>query len=276
MNGYQSFWSYIKDVLITEIYFNGLETFRLESGEFLYPLELSNGFISDTTSFLLGVRLRQLRMKRNSCTAPKSLKDNFPECISSYSMYSDEEEDFKSGWKQLKTEETPDEAFTYQSALKLAGDSSNLIFGTYSGGGYVANLGRESRNATNITETLKLSNWIEDQTRVVFIEILIMNPNTQLYTVINQAVEFFAGGGTFGKQEIRSVKLNKYSGSNGTVLIILQAITLLFIAYFHYSEAKELIYNRLEYFKVVFEIHIVTAVFNQFFSLSSKFHDSFE
>ena len=68
MNGYQSFWSYIKDVLIPEIYFNGLETFRPESGEFLYPLELSNGFISDATSFLLGVRLRQLRMKRNGCT----------------------------------------------------------------------------------------------------------------------------------------------------------------------------------------------------------------
>ena len=81
-----------------------------------------------------------------------------------------------------------------------------------------------------------------------------MNPNTQLYTVINLGFEFFAGGSVVKNDEIRSLKLSKYSGANGTLLLILQLITLVFIAYFLYSEAKELVYNRCEYFKVFFYI----------------------
>ena len=149
-----------------------------------YEIPLPLSYLGDLSSFLLGARLRQLRTVNESCTVPEIMKDSFPSCLGSYSMYEQDEGDYRVGWRPVSEGEQPDPAFTYQSAYDLGGQPWELNFGTYSGGGYVADLGRDLVKAFNLTTHLEASNWLDRQTRVVFIELLAYNPATRLFTTV--------------------------------------------------------------------------------------------
>ncbi len=189
-------------------------------------------------------------MKKNTCAVPEQFQHYFQECFNSYSMNADEEEHFKPGWNESVAEEEADASFTYRSAMQLAGEPADLAMGTYSGGGYVADLGRDAQRALNLTSSLIATNWLDERTRVVFIELLAFNPSTQLFTSASLAVEFFAGGSTETTSTITTMKMSKYSGTNGMLLIVMQLVCLLFIVYYMYAEVVQLIRERMKYFTV--------------------------
>ncbi len=68
-------------------------------------------------------------------------------------------------------------------------------FATYSGGGYVAGLGRSMQSAMTVFDELVENRWIDDNTRVVFIEYLVYNANTNLFGISMSIVEFVESGG---------------------------------------------------------------------------------
>ena len=257
--------------MLPNLYFSKLVSFQpLEENStdnsMNYLLNIPSGIIGDLSSFLLGVRLRQLRMKNGSCRVPDLVKDLYPDCISSYNMYTDDNDDYMEGWKKpgeqsinATTGSENDDAqfsdgdpFKYKSSIELAGEPSTFSLATYSGGGYVADLGRNGENARKMLEYLEERNWLDLRTRVLFVEFLAYNPNTQLYTSATIAIEFLAGssGNSLASMKISSLKLNKYGGANGLILILLQFLTLCFVVYFMYGEVKQFFYLRWTYFQV--------------------------
>ena len=66
---------------------------------------------------------------------------------------------------------------------------------TYSGGGYVANLGHTIEEAKKMIDELIDHRWLDEYSRVVFIEFLTYNPNINLFGVGMSAVEFTETGG---------------------------------------------------------------------------------
>ena len=133
-----------------------------------------------------------------------------------------------------------------------------------SGGGYVADLGRNGANAIEVITKLEESNWLDERTRVVLLEFLAYNPNTQLYTTATIACEFLGGtsGTKLANAKIKSLKLNQYSGSNGSILILLQLATFSCILFLLYKEVKELYILRFEYFQVAPYFHIFPTLEN--------------
>ncbi len=229
-----------------------MDTYRESPDNVPYNLKLPSGYMADGVSFMLRARLRQLRIAENSCTAAEELKHYFQSCYSSYNTWEQDEGAYQIGWNESLNGGAPAPEFKYKSALELYGNPVELKTATYSGGGYIAQLGRDRVKAFNLTSYLENANWIDIRTRAVFVESLAYNPNTQLYTVVTIGIEFYPGGGTLLTSKIKSMKLDKYTGSNGKLLLVLQAINLLFIIYFIYRQVKDMLIEKSAYFKVIF------------------------
>ena len=165
-------------------------------------------------------------------------------------MQKEEKGNYLAGWIASEDREKADETFKYYSANEIGGEFSDLPMGTYSGGGYVADLGRNGTQALDLMARLESSNWVDRQTRAVFVEFLAYNPNTQLYTTVSYAIEFFAGGSTWITPRIYTLKLNKYTGTDGRILVFLQLCCVLFIILYLLHEIKQICYEQVKYFKV--------------------------
>lgn len=84
----------------------------------------------------------------------------------------------------------------------------------------------EARNATN---DLISSNWTDVRTRAVFLELLLYNPNTDLYSSSACVFEYFTCGGFFSTVIFNTMNLDKYLGIYGTTSIVLLIVFFVFL-----------------------------------------------
>jgi hypothetical protein len=157
-----------------------------------------NGFINDKSNRLIGwASMRQLRRKPKLCIGQSIIL----ECDYDYSLINEENQSFQPGWtNETTTEEYSSsilKAFQYQLSKNLdtymyAGD-----YETYSGNGYVYEFrGSLSNLKSNLSELHQLQ-WIDQNTRAIFIEMTLYNPNVQLFTSVILLCEFLSIGGVF-------------------------------------------------------------------------------
>lgn len=73
----------------------------------------------------------------------------------------------------------------------------------YKGGGYSVNLGRTYKHAQHIVQELKDNDWMDVNTRGLFIEFNLYNANVNLFVSVIMLVEFLAAGGTAHRTEIK-------------------------------------------------------------------------
>ena len=57
----------------------------------------------------------------------------------------------------------------------------------YSGGGFVADLGYDLETAQLVLDNLKYDGWIDRHTRVVFVELMLFEPATNLFAFVRLA-----------------------------------------------------------------------------------------
>lgn len=113
---------------------------------------LFSGFITDGNSKLVGnARLRQLRVQSNSCQIAAPMLHFAPDCNAPYSWEAEDMGSYGTGWNRSERVDTSTGTsgpWTYQTQSELR---SYPIWGQmvlYRGGGYVAELGPDSQNAT--------------------------------------------------------------------------------------------------------------------------------
>jgi hypothetical protein len=73
--------------------------------------------------------------------------------------------------------EVPNELFTYRTSDDIGGHPYWGIFSTYGGGGYVTELGTTMTDASSTVDTIMNNNWVDNNTRAIFIEVNLYNPN---------------------------------------------------------------------------------------------------
>ena len=88
-----------------------------------------------------------------------------------------------------------DTYFKYRSWRELDGYPLIGEFATYSGGGYVAELGTDLTTALGVVERIRNGSWIDESTRAVFIEFNLYNVNMNLWGVSMYRLEFLTTGG---------------------------------------------------------------------------------
>ncbi|GCB79225.1 hypothetical protein scyTo_0017857, partial [Scyliorhinus torazame] len=228
------FWKFTEDPLLDGLYWDlwyNNETLP-ENKSFIYYENL-----------LLGVpRIRQLKVKNESCQIHEDLKDEIKEC---YDVYSVANEDKTSFGLMDKT------AWIYTSEEDLQETSYWGLVATYSGAGYYLDLARNREETATKLKVLKENLWLDRGTRVVFIDFSVYNANINLFCVIRLVVEFPATGGALSSWQFQTVKLIRYVSSFDYFLAACEIAFCIFIFYYIIEEILEIHVNRLGYFKSV-------------------------
>ncbi|KAK6494157.1 polycystin-2-like [Huso huso] len=226
------FWKFAEGPLLGGLYWDAWYNNKTlpENQSFIYYENL-----------LLGVpRLRQLKVRNESCAIHEDLRDEIQDCYNMYSMGNEDTSPFGllSGT-----------AWTYAKEEDLNGSHHWGLITTYSGGGYYLDLSRTREKTAAKVKTLKENLWLDRGTRVVFIDFSVYNANINLFCVVRMVVEFPATGGTVTSWQFQTVKLIRYVSNFDYFVAACEIAFCLFILYYVVEEILEIRIHRLYYFR---------------------------
>ncbi|NWZ62626.1 PK1L2 protein, partial [Acrocephalus arundinaceus] len=209
------------------------------------------GFITDGNSKLVGsARIRQVRVKGDTCPISPSLQHVVEGCHAPYSLETEDTSVYGEHWNTSVFDNSSDlsSAWQYQSQSKLRGHPSWGKLAVYGGGGYVIHLGTDPKNASRILQYLFNNVWLDTFTRAVFVEFTVYNANVNLFCIISLMFESNALGAFFTSAELQSVRLYPYTNSLHIFVVAAEVIYFLFIVYYMIVQGKLLRSLRWRYF----------------------------
>ncbi|KAK4813933.1 hypothetical protein QYF61_003003 [Mycteria americana] len=209
------------------------------------------GFITDGNSKLVGsARIRQVRVKGDTCPISPKLQHVIQECHAPYSLRTEDTSDYGEHWNTSVFGNSSDlsSAWQYQSQSKLRGYPIWGRLAIYRGGGYVIHLGTDPKNASRILQYLFNNVWLDTFTRAVFVEFTVYNANVNLFCIISLMFETNALGAFFTSAELQSVRLYPYTNSLHIFVVAAEVIYFLFIVYYMIVQGKLMKTLRWRYF----------------------------
>ena len=185
---------------------------------------------------------------KDSCPIIDSVM-NITSCTNLFNSETKETNNYGFGWSQYDKNYTPPNgfqyiyrAFQYRNEDELQGSPSASKYNTYGGDGFVYELrGKQSFLQGNLS-LLQNMQWIDRQTRAVFIEFSAYNPNINMVMVSSISVEFLPSGSILTMASFEP--LNLFGESIDSVLsfkTLCELIFMTFIVYFLICEIKEAI-----------------------------------
>ncbi|KAF6082519.1 polycystin 2 like 2, transient receptor potential cation channel [Phyllostomus discolor] len=193
-------------------------------------------------NIVLGVpRVRQLKVRNNTCKVYPSFRPLMTDC---YAKYTSENEDVS------------DFGLKHDTEWKYSAPSTNSTWhrgfvGVYHNGGYLFTLSKsKSETETKLTK-LQQNSWITRGTRVVFIDFSLYNANVNLFCIIRLVAEFPATGGILTSWQFYSVKLLKYVSYYDYFIASCEVIFFIFLIVFAIQEGKKLKEFKFAYFKSI-------------------------
>ncbi|NXX48353.1 PK1L2 protein, partial [Tricholaema leucomelas] len=199
------------------------------------------GFVTDGNSKLVGsARIRQVRVKGDTCPISPKLQHVVQECHAPYSPQSEDMSDYGEHWNTSVFNNSSDmsSAWQYQSQAKLRGQPSWGKLAIYRGGGYVIHLGTDLKNASRTLQYLFNNVWLDTFTRAVFVEFTVYNANVNLFCIISLMFETNALGAFITSSELQSVRLYPYTNSLHIFVVAAEVIYFLFIVYYMVVQGK--------------------------------------
>lgn len=124
---------------------------------------------------ILGIaRLRQQRVKNDVCKSNRLLTVNT--CLPMLDAQTEDRTNYDPAWKTQSNIHSKDkywrilQPWIYQNSFESQTIAQFGKTKLYTGGGYVCNFGRTMANSLVVLDFIRKHNWIDKQTRVVFIE----------------------------------------------------------------------------------------------------------
>lgn len=192
-------------------------------------------FDGDESKFILGHglrvgvgRLRQVRSVTQTCTTLPSQLSQVP-----FTCYPELEVEYED-----TAEFGPDgREYTWSAA----GDEPSFLgkLRTYSGAGYVTELGQSHNETLTIIETLKADRWVDWATRAVFVDFNIYNANYNLFAVNRVLFEAPNFGGVIPSSTFRTVRIFRYVTLNDYIIAAMEVLFVGFVIWYIWEEASE-------------------------------------
>eukprot|EP01084_Bolivina_argentea_P038758 71659_1 len=218
-------WDYMQTLLLPRLLIE-----NTTSGIGSAITDEKNKYLVNTNNKLLaGIRIRSIRVAPTSCLIEN---DQFPNCYPNEFMGTQVTTSL-SGFNEIpnivyKTASENDDIMPWTGSLQM-----------YGGGGYTIDLKLNLLNATNIVNDLRNGGFVSRSTRVVFIDFNTYNPMVNIHSVARLAFEYPAAGGVMASYDIKSWKIFRYKGMQGTAVLIMEAILVLFVIYFNVEELRD-------------------------------------
>nr|DBA16985.1 TPA: hypothetical protein GDO54_002506 [Pyxicephalus adspersus] len=220
---YQDFFTWANTTLINNLYGT-------------YP-----GFVTDGNSKLVGsARLRQVRVKKDTCPVSSFLQSTIDDCRAPYSLDREDIEHYGEGWNSsaFTNATNADSAWYYRSQSKLRGHPTWGRLTTYRGGGYVVHLGSDKTTAHRVLQYLFNNVWLDDFTRALFVEFTIYNANVNLFCIVRLMFETNALGTFMTHADLQSIRLYPYTDGLHIFVVAAEVIYFLFVIYYMVVQGK--------------------------------------
>lgn len=169
----------------------------------------------------------------------------------------------------------------YNSSLELNTLSYYGRHTRYDGGGYIADLGYDSRTASRVVINLESNDWIDERTAAILIEFTIFQPSTFLFSVAKFLYEVYPTGKPVSQARFDTLSI--YGTSDPSILsffVACQIILLLLIGYFLLLEVVKIYRQSCSYFRSFWNwtnllqpIFAITTI--AFFFFKEKYVSSF-
>ncbi|XP_068960382.1 polycystin-2-like protein 2 isoform X1 [Petaurus breviceps papuanus] len=245
------FWKFMEGPLLEGLYCDSWY-----NAEVLYQLKNSSRIYYENV--LLGVpRIRQLKVRNNSCIVYPKFQSLMDECFDRYTIENEDRSDF--GLRQV-----PEWKYSPSTSLSLQHWG---VFGVYDNGGYMFTLPISKTEAKEKFTFLKLNSWITRGTRVIFIDFSIYNANVNLFCIIRLVAEFPATGGVFTSWNFYSVKLLRYVTYFDYFIASCEIIFCIFIINFIVQEIKKMKEYKTAYFKSFWNLLELLLLLNMFLAI---------
>ncbi|XP_016059216.1 PREDICTED: polycystic kidney disease 2-like 2 protein [Miniopterus natalensis] len=252
------FWKFMEGPLLDGLYWDSWYNNQL------YNLKNSSRIYFE--NILLGVpRVRQLKVRNNTCKVYSSFESLITDC---YAKYTSENEDIS------------DFGLTHDTEWKYSTPSSNSpwyrgFVGVYRNGGYIFILSKSKSETKNKFINLQLNNWITRGTRVIFIDFTVYNANVNLFCIVRLVAEFPATGGILTSWQFYSVKLLTYVSYYDYFIAACEIIFLILFIVFITQEGKNIKEFKSAYFKsisnwlelLLLVLCFVAILFNSYYKL---------
>ncbi|XP_029797833.1 polycystic kidney disease 2-like 2 protein isoform X2 [Suricata suricatta] len=227
------FWKFMEGPLLEGLYWDAWYTNKM------YNLKNSRIYYEN---ILLGVpRVRQLKVRNNTCKAFSSFQSMMSECYDRYTSSNEDTSDFglqqETEWKYS----TPNSSSPWHWGF----------VGVYRNGGFIFTLSKSKSETKNKFINLRLNSWITRGTRVIFIDFSLYNANVNLFCIIRLVAEFPATGGIITSWQFYSVKLLRYVSYYDYIIASCEITFCIFIIVFTTQEAQKIREFKSAYFKSV-------------------------
>ena len=137
----------------------------------------------------------------------------------------------------------------YRTSSELQTLSYQGVFNTYDGGGFVADLGYNIKDAANVLNKLQENNWIDELSVAVFVEFTVFNPSSSLFSVTRCLYERFPTGGTAFSRSVKTLTLYKSTKVNFQKFYeVCQLLFMVIILFFVINEISKIYRQRKKYF----------------------------
>ncbi|KDR20220.1 polycystin-2-like [Zootermopsis nevadensis] len=221
------FWKFAETVMIDGLYWNFEDDTQQPVG---YMLQDSK---------LIGVpRLRQVKVRSDSCIVPEAFQRLYTTCYDLYSSGKEDKEPFGPG---IGT------AWTYSTEKKLHGSSHSGIFSTYGGGGYYEDLSLDRSETIEKLLTLKNNRWITRGTRAIFLDFTVYNSNINIFLTVKLVFEKPPVGGMITSSLRRIVKLHHYVTGFDYVIAVCECMFVVFTVFYTIEEIVEIVVLKHKY-----------------------------
>ncbi|XP_022800006.1 polycystin-1-like [Stylophora pistillata] len=247
----EAFWQWVKN-LIANLFPSST------SDDYPYMGIIKSGEVSN----VLGLgRIRQLRMKKDTCKVPVVFTTYITECNDYYSWSDEEINDFHQGWSpQNKTKLEKDEErkqispWQYQGTLEANSFPYLGKMASYRGGGFIFELGPDENTVYGELEKLKTSNWIDRYTRALFTELSIYNVNINLLCVATLLYEELPTGGGQPFVNVQTIRVYRYIGNFSAALMACEVIFTFLLLNWILRDGKRLWRQKKAFWKNVWNI----------------------
>ena len=207
------------------------------------------GFFDDFSSRIIGYAvLRSHRVKNDSCKLASRFNNITNFCISSYSLFNEEKNNYGYAWSEFNNSFKPSNGMErVYKAFQYINSNGLPIYSSYSEGGYMYEMrGRLGFIRGNMSLLQQMS-WIDRQTRSVFIEFSTFNPNLNLFCISSILFEILPSGTLVKTSNFNVLKL--LTTENDAIEIGTGIAYLIVIVYFMIREIVKIFKLKKTYFK---------------------------
>ncbi|CAF0876239.1 unnamed protein product, partial [Brachionus calyciflorus] len=207
------------------------------------------GFFNDFTSRMIGYAvLRSNRVQNNSCTLTTSMANMTQFCVDTYSLFNEEKGKFGYNWTEFNESSKPDlgmeriySAYQYRESNQLP------IYNSFGQGGFIYEMRGKLDFIRGNMSMLQLMNWVDRQTRSVFIEFTVYNPNINLFCVASILFDIQPSGNIIKTPRFNVLKI--LTTKDDAIEIGTGVAYLAIIVYFMFREIVKIFKLKRLYFK---------------------------